>query len=73
MPENKKKITIIIRNGILTDVRIPKTMDLEIEALQIDEDYPDYEKLKEYEDKIYEDHTMCSADITNINFEGTTD
>lgn len=62
----KNKIIIIVRDGLLADVRIPKGMELEIEALQVDPDYPDYEKLREYEDKVYEDDSMYSADFEDF-------
>lgn len=54
---------------MLTDVRIPKGIDLNVKAVQVDKDYPYYEKLCEYEDRLYEDDTMYSADFESVHFE----
>ncbi len=69
MSSIQNKVIVIVRDGVLTDVRIPKGASIEVEALQIDKDYPDYEKLRKYEDKIYEDETMYSVDFESVSFE----
>lgn len=67
--ESKPKIIVIVRDGVLTDIRIPKGMKIDIEAVQIDKDYPDYKKLCEYENKVYEDDTMFSVDFESVHFD----
>ena len=61
------RLKIIVRNGSVTDIRLPGNMELNIEVLEIRDGCPDYEKLKQREDALYEDSTMYSADFTRIS------
>lgn len=67
-PENGSRVIIIINDGILTDVRVSKGLNLDIDALQIDKDCEDYDRLRKHEDKVYEDSSMYSADFGSIRF-----
>ena len=63
------KVKIIVRDGVFSDVRVSVGTKLDIEVIQIDKDYPDHEKMCEYENAVYEDSRMYSADVTNVGFE----
>lgn len=65
------KIKIVTHNGVmfeaLSDTEKPE--DLEIEAIQIDTDAPDRDRLVEYENALYRDPSLKSVPYTSANFE----
>ena len=52
------KVIVIIHDGIVSGARTDIAEPLEVEVLDIDKDYEDYERLKEYEDQLYTDPSL---------------
>lgn len=63
------KVIVIIHDGIVSGARTDIAEPLEIEVLDIDKDYEDYERLKEYEDQLYTDPSLRSVDHTTVRFD----
>ena len=63
---NKTMVKVIIREGIIQDVL--STEPVEIEIIDLNKDYEDYDKLCEYESKLYADETLKSQDFTVVHF-----
>ena len=67
------KVIVIIRDGIVSDARTDIPEPLEVEVLNIDRDYEDYEHLNEYEDQLYSDPTLRSVNPTTVRFDENED
>lgn len=63
------KVIVIIHDGIVSGARTDIAEPLEVEVLDIDKDYEDYERLKEYEDQLYSDPALRSVDPTTVHFD----
>lgn len=61
------RIKVIIKDGIVVDVLADGQADIEI--VDIDKDYGDYEKLCEYERELYEGSSLKSVNFTVARFE----
>ena len=59
-------VKVIIRDGIVQDVL--STEPVEIEIVDINKDYEDYDRLCEYENALYADETLNSQDFTVAHF-----
>ena len=59
-------VKVIIRDGIVQDVL--STEPVEIEIVDINKDYEDYDRLCEYEYELYADETLKSQDFTVAHF-----
>lgn len=64
-------VKVIIRDGIVQDVL--STEPVEIEIVDINKDYEDYDRLCEYENELYADETLKSQDFTVTHFGGEDD
>lgn len=62
------EIKVIIHDGIVVDV-LSDAKGLNIEILDIDKDYEDYEKLQDYESELYADPDLKSVDYSVAHFE----
>lgn len=60
-------VKVIIRDGIVQDVL--STEPVEIEIVDINKDYEDYDSLCEYESELYADESLKSQDFTVAHFE----
>jgi len=60
------KIKVIIRSGIVSAVLADEPVDIEI--VDIDKDYKDYEALEQYEAELYKDKDLKEADFTVAHF-----
>ena len=67
MNPHSVKVKIIIEEGIATGVLADG--DVEVEVLDIDPDYRDYEALKKYEEEIRGDPAMKEREFTVAHFE----
>ncbi len=61
------RIKAIIKDGIVVEILADGQADIEI--VDIDKDYKDYEKLREYEQELYEDSSLKSINFTMARFE----
>ena len=65
------KIKIIFRNGtteaVLADA--PAGQDPDVEIVNIDDDYPDYDQLQAHAEEIYADPSMRHVPYETANFE----
>lgn len=61
------RVKVIIVDGIVTEVLSEGPVDLEV--VDIDKDYEDYDGLREYEQKLHEDKSLKSIDFTVAHFE----
>ena len=61
------KVKIIIEEGIATGVLADG--DVEVEIIDIDPDYEDYEALKSYEKEIRNDPSLKDREFTVAHFE----
>lgn len=61
-------VKIIITNGIVSGVLANKKVNVEI--VDIDDDYEDYEALCRYEDDLRSSKTLQDCDFTVVHFEG---
>ena len=59
-------VKVISRDGIVQDVL--STEPVEIEIVDINKDYEDYDRLCEYENELYADETLKSQDFTVAHF-----
>lgn len=57
------RIYVVVRDGALTDVRLPQGLGLDVQVLEIDSGSPDYDKLYKMESALYEDGRYYSADF----------
>lgn len=60
-------VKVIITDGIVSGVLANKEVDVEI--INIDDDYEDYEALCQYEDNLRNDKTLQDYDFTVAHFE----
>lgn len=61
------QVKVIIRDGIVTEVLADAPV--EVEVIDIDKDYEDYENLLTYESDLHEDTSLKSVDFTVAHFE----
>lgn len=61
------RIKVIINDGIVTQVLADGQADVEI--VGIDKDYEDYERLREYEQKLHKDGSLKNIDFVVAHFE----
>lgn len=64
---SKIRVKVIINDGIAVGVLADGDVDVEI--VDVDEDYEDYEALKEYEEELYGDPTLKEREYTVAHFE----
>ncbi len=62
----KARVKVIINDGIVTGVLADGAVDVEI--IDVDEDYEDCEALKKYESEVYEDKTLEEQQFTVAHF-----
>lgn len=63
------RIKVIIENGIVQDVLTDATTAPDVEIIDVDKDYEDYEKLEAYRDKQYKDATLHSCEYSVARFD----
>lgn len=63
---SKVRVKVIINDGIAVGVLADGDVDVEI--VDVDKDYEDYEALKEYEEKLYGDTTLKEREYTVAHF-----
>lgn len=61
------RVKVIINDGIVTEVLADGPVELEV--VDIDSDYEDYDKLQEYEEELHKDESLKSVDFTVAHFE----
>lgn len=61
------RVKVIINNGIATEVLADGPVELEV--VDIDDDYEDYDKLLEYKKELHKDESLKSVDFTVAHFE----
>lgn len=61
------KVKVIIRDGIVQSVL--STNPVEVEVVDIDKDYEDYENLSAYEQELYADCSLQEQEFTVAHFE----
>ena len=61
------RVKVIIRSGIATEVLTDG--EVELEVVDIDKDYEDYDKLRAYEEELHKDASLRSVDFTVAHFE----
>lgn len=59
-------VKVIINDGVVTGVLADGSVDVEI--IDVDEDYEDCEALKKYEKEVYEDKTLEERQFTVAHF-----
>lgn len=59
-------VKVIIRDGIVQDVL--STEPVEVEIVDTNKDYEDYDDLCDYEQELYADETLKSQDFTVAHF-----
>lgn len=60
------RVKVIIIDGITTEVLADGPVDLEV--VDIDKDYEDYDELLDYEATLHKDKTLKSVDFTVAHF-----
>ena len=66
-PIKAPTVKVIIEDGVPQEVLADAPVDLEV--VDIDEDYEDYDQLKNYRNRLYEDKNLKSCDFKVANFE----
>lgn len=61
------KVKVIIRDGIVQSVL--STDPVEVEIVDIDKDYEDYDSLMAYEQELYNDSSLQEQEFTVAHFE----
>ncbi len=61
------RVKVIINDGIVTEVL--SDGPVEFEVVDIDGDYGDYDKLREYEEKLHKDESLKSVGFTVAHFD----
>lgn len=61
------KVKVIVHDGVV--IGVLSTEEAEVEIVDIDKDYEDYEALKEYEQKLYDDPSLHEQDYTVARFD----
>ena len=67
------RVKVIIHDGITTDVLTDSAERLEVEILDIDKDYSDYDELEEYEESLLHDPGLSHVDYTTAHFDVSGD
>ena len=67
MNRHPVKVKVIIEEGIVASVLADD--DVEVEIIDIDPDYEDYEALKKYKEEVSGDPTMREREFTVAAFE----
>ena len=67
MNQHPVKVKVIIEEGIATGVLADG--DVEVEIIDIDPDYGDYEALRKYEEEIRSDPALKAREFTVARFE----
>lgn len=66
-PIKAPTVKVIIEDGVPQEVLADAPVDLEV--VDIDKDYEDYDQLKNYRNRLYEDKNLKSCDFKVANFE----
>lgn len=61
------RVKVIIEGGITSEVLADCPVELEV--VNIDKDYEDYDRLRDYEVKLHEDKSLMQIDFSSANFE----
>jgi hypothetical protein len=61
------RVKVIINDGIATEVLSDGSVELEV--VDIDSDYEDYDELRAYEKELHKDESLKSVDFTVAHFE----
>ena len=61
------RVKVIINDGVVTEVLSDGSVDLEV--VDIDTDYEDYNQLRKYEEELRRDESLKSVDFAVANFE----
>ena len=63
-------IKVMMNRGCIEQVLRSKDCpaDLEVEIVHVDPDYPDYEQLQEYREKLYADQSLVEAKFSSAHF-----
>lgn len=61
------KVKVFIHDGIVSGVLADG--DVNVEIIDINESYRDYEQLREYEDELYSDSSLKEQSFTTADFE----
>lgn len=64
---SKIRVKVIINDGIVTGVLADG--DAEVEVIDIDKDYEDYEAISKYEEEVRSDPSLKERDYTVAHFE----
>lgn len=63
------KIKVIIHDGIVTNVLADESAkEVDVEIVDIDRDYEDYDELQEYEEELYGDKNLQEIGYSVANF-----
>ena len=63
------KVIVIIESGIVSGVRSDSREPTEVEILDIDKDYEDYERLRDYKDSVYKDESLEDIEYVTVRFD----
>lgn len=63
------QVKIMIEGGAVHAVLKDQDIPIQVEIINIDKDYADYEQLLAYRDSIYEDSAFKECEFTSANFE----
>ena len=62
------EIKVIIENGIVVDVLKNQDTPVNVEIVDVDPDYEDYEALKDYRESLFKDQSLMGCDYTVAHF-----
>ena len=63
------QVKVILNEGIVEGVLKDQETPVEVEVVDVNKDYDDYEQLRDYRAALYEDKSFRSCDYTTANFE----
>lgn len=66
MGERSTKVKVIIHDGVVMEVLADGPVDVEI--VDVDVDYEDYNELSDYEQELYKDKSLKPSDFTVAHF-----
>lgn len=61
------RVKVIISNGVTTDVLADGPV--EVEVVDIDTDYEDYDQLQTYKEELYRDESLKSVEYSAARFD----
>ena len=62
-------VKVIIKNGVVESV-LTDAENIDVEVVDIDDDYEDYDKLEEYKESLYKAPEYKQIDHTVARFDG---